>query len=441
MMRMLFSSALACLALAACAGGDADHAPTYWDDVAPITQAKCAKCHQPGGIAPFALDSYAAVKGRSAAVAAATRTGVMPPYLLTHDGSCGEFDDAEALTPSEKDIIWEWANGERLEGTARSDRPRPAPASLQADSEWTTPSIVPVAQGGALAEVDEYRCFPLESGMAKESFITGYEVVPGEPALVHHVVVFLVDPDQMSEKGKPNRELMKELDAEDGDRIGWPCYSAAGEGVAIDGVPIVWAPGQGPVVYPGGLGVLQKPGQMLVVQMHYNLADPRVRGLVDATTVRMRHADEVARQGLFVTQDGFLDTLFEGQPESLPPRQKSVNFTWRSTLEEMGLQGLPHVDLVGVMPHMHERGVSKRLSIIGEDGARRCAANVDHWNFHWQKFYFYEGTLPRLTPKTQLEASCTYDTSDDVRPVMPGWGTRNEMCTAIMMMALPTGSR
>ena len=35
--------------------------------------------------------------------------------------------------------------------------------------------------------------------------------------------------------------------------------------------------------------------------------------------------------------------------------------------------------------------------------------------------------------------TCEYDTSRDTQPVLPGWGTRNEMCTAIMMVALPPG--
>jgi Copper type II ascorbate-dependent monooxygenase, C-terminal domain/Copper type II ascorbate-dependent monooxygenase, N-terminal domain len=425
------------LGLAGCGDGAASSpALTYWDDVAPITEAKCVQCHRSGGIAPFRLDGYDEVKGRALAVATATRTGVMPPYLLTHDGSCGQFEDADTLTPMERDTIWQWANGDLKEGK-RTDRPRSTPTTLETDAEWKTPAIVPVAQGGALAEVDEYRCFAFDSKMLQESFITGYEVLPGSPELVHHVVVFLVDPDRMSENGKTNGELMTSLDDEDPARAGWPCYSGAGEGVEPDAVPVVWAPGQGPVIYPGGLGVLQQPKQTVVVQIHYNLADARVRGLSDATTVRFRHADTVARRGFFIAEDGFLATLFKDQPASLAPGKTSVNYTWRSSLEDIGIREVPYVDLVGVMPHMHQRGVRKRIDIVQETGERSCAARLDRWDFHWQKFYFYKGTLPRLSPRSQIDVSCDYDTSADRFPILPGWGTRNEMCTAIMMFALP----
>jgi hypothetical protein len=36
-----------------------------------------------------------------------------------------------------------------------------------------------------------------------------------------------------------------------------------------------------------------------------------------------------------------------------------------------------------------------------------------------------------------LQATCEYDTSADTAPVLPGWGTRNEMCLTVLMVALP----
>jgi hypothetical protein len=299
---------------------------------------------------------------------------------------------------------------------------------------------MPVAQGGVLAESDEYRCFALDSNLDRDAFITAYEVLPGTPALVHHVVAFLVDPDKVTRKGQSNAAVMAALDAEDGDRIGWPCFGMAGKDVEVESVPIIWAPGLGPVTYPGGMGVLHRARHKLVIQMHYNLADARVRGMSDSTTVRFKHAPTVERQALFLVEDGLLGTLDKDQPDMLPPGRKSVSYTWGETLAQAGLEGVPYVDLVGVMPHMHQRGVRKQMTIQSGGETKACAAKVDRWDFHWQKFYFYKGgALPRLTPESRLEVTCEYDTSLDQMPVMPGWGTRNEMCTAILMFALPPG--
>src|SRR4051794_854795 len=122
---------LAPFALAACGDGTPETpALTYWKDVAPITDAKCARCHQPGGIGPFRLDTYDDVKQRALLVASATRSGIMPPYLLTHDGSCGQLEDGEALTPAERDTIWQWTHGDLVEGK-RAEVAVTPPAQLQ----------------------------------------------------------------------------------------------------------------------------------------------------------------------------------------------------------------------------------------------------------------------------------------------------------------------
>ncbi len=417
---------------------------TFWGDVAPIFNDKCVKCHQAGGIAPFRLDRFEDARLHALPAAAATRAGVMPPYLVTHDGTCGEFHDDDTLTQAEKDTIWKWASDGQKEGTPVSLTPTPL-ASLGEAREWKTPTIVPVAEGGQLAEFDEYRCFPLDSNLERRTFITGYDVVPGNPTLVHHLVAFLVDPAQKTPSGKSNAEVMAELDQTDPDRPGWPCFGAAGEGVEIEGVPVIWAPGQGAISYPGGLGVEHRPEHKLVVQMHYNLAGHgghghgAAVGTSDSTTLRLRHSDTVARRALFVTGDGFLGTLFEGPSASLPPGQSKASYTWSMTAAQMGMApGSSGVDLVGVMPHMHERGVKQRMSIGRDGGPLACQANVDRWDFNWQKFYFYEKPIA-LTGDSRFEVSCEYDTSKDTEPVLPGWGTRNEMCAVIMVLALPPG--
>jgi hypothetical protein len=320
-------------------------------------------------------------------------------------------------------------------------------AALEGATDYKTPSLAPVAAGGTLAEFDEYRCFPIESSLAKDQFITGYDVLPGNPKIVHHLVAFIVDPDKKPAKGggKTNAEIMQALDATDPDRIGWPCFGLAGEGVEVDSIPVVWAPGQGPVSYPGKMGVRQKTTDKLVVQLHYNLADSTLKGMTDSTTLRFRYADSVERRGVFVLFDGFIQTLYRKDaqgnpaPDFLPPGNLSFKYSWKNTAAQMGLGQIPFaVDLVGVMPHMHQRGRAKEMSIITPEGASTCAAKVDRWDFNWQKFYFYR-TPPKVTAATQFQLTCDYDTSKETKAVMPGWGTRNEMCIAILMFALPPG--
>jgi hypothetical protein len=427
------------LLLAAC-GKEEEGTPepgtlTYWQDVAPIVNAKCVKCHQAGGIGPFALDNYADLKARAPLAANAVKIGKMPPFLITYDGSCGQFDDEDALSASQKATLIAWAEGGLKEGTPVTIA-KAARRGLEDGRNYSTPVFAPVAQGGFFAEHDEYRCFLLDPALDKDSFISGYDILPGTPAIVHHVAVSVVDPTKPGADGKPNAESMAALDNADPDRAGWGCLEFAGAGVAIDALPVMWAPGQQPVVLPTGMGVPVKKTDRLVVQIHYNLADPTNKGKTDTTTVRVRFAESVQRRAMSVLGDPFVGSLRAGMPASLPPGEKAAKYSWSSTLKQLGLDGVPYADLIGVMPHMHERGTKYHMRIGAGAADKACVANVDRWDFHWQRLYFYK-TPPRITPTSELDLGCEYDTSRERMPVLPGWGTRNEMCSAIMLLALP----
>jgi hypothetical protein len=260
-------------------------------------------------------------------------------------------------------------------------------------------------------------------------------VLPGTPAIVHHVVGFVIDSQKQTKGGQTNGEILQSLAAKEPGKTGWTCFGGAGEGIEEESSPMVWAPGQGPVNFPDSFGVKQRQSDTLVIQIHYNLADPATRGLSDSTTVRIRYVDSVPRPMFFILPDGFLETLFtQKQPDTLRPGMTKVSYTWQKTMAEMGLDGAPPLEIVGVMPHMHQRGRSSELHTMSAAGGDKCLARIDNWNFHWQKFYFYKTPRPGLGADSQLRLTCDYDTSQDHDAVFPGWGTRNEMCLDTLMV-------
>ena len=71
------------------------------------------------------------------------------------------------------------------------------------------------------------------------------------------------------------------------------------------------------------------------------------------------------------------------------------------------------------------------------DGAQAsCGADVQQWDFHWQRMYFYQTPIV-ITPTTRFEVTCDFDTSERTTPVLPGWGTQNEMCLATLYFTAP----
>jgi Copper type II ascorbate-dependent monooxygenase, C-terminal domain len=410
-------------------------AATFYEDVLPLIEARCLACHQSGGIAPFTLDSLEAARQHASAIRLATAERSMPPWLATSDGSCGNFRESIALTDAEIAVFGDWVEGGMAAGKARAIERVDLP-HLEGATRLSTPIFTPeVDEHDAHAAHDEYRCFRFDAPVLDTQFLTGYSVTPGTPEIVHHAVAFVVNPDGPADiDGKTNGELMAELDGESPDRDGWPCFGAAGDGVRIAGVPVVWAPGQGIVEFPDASGVPLAPTDQLVIQMHYNLADPQSHGKTDQTTLELRLADHVERVGLFAVVDPFLNTLFTGESVLLPAGKSSVKYDWTQTMVDMEVDQIPDLKLAGVMPHMHELGRTFQMNLGGSTD--RCGIAIPSWDFHWQRMYFYDEPLS-LAATDSLKVTCDFDTSSRSEPVLPGWGTQNEMCAAIVYVTAP----
>jgi hypothetical protein len=417
--------------------GREPEAGATWDDVAPIVEARCAGCHQPGGIGTMDLTTWASAKDWADAMAAATAARTMPPWLVTDDGSCGTFADSEALTDEEIATFAAFAEAGAPEGKGRKVVP-PPPAGLDDwNLELTTPLDVPEVEGTVFAPSDEYRCYRFPNDAAEDWFFTGSEVLPGNPAIVHHVLLMVVDPAQVGWYGATNEDEMSRMEAED-PRPGWDCLGTVGGGARERAMPVEWAPGQGAVELPDGLGVRIRPGDDLVVQVHYSLPRVELRGQSDSTTLRLRTTPQVDREAFFAIPDKFVESMFSIPPDTLPAGRESVDYTWEMRVEELGYyayqDGYPsRYQLWGAIPHMHQLGVAQTLTLDPAKGKRQCLAEVKDWDFGWQRVYFYEQPIA-LEADDVLKVRCTYDTSGVDRDVAPGWGTGNEMCLMGMLV-------
>ncbi|HEX6241078.1 MAG TPA: cytochrome c, partial [Polyangiales bacterium] len=422
---------------------------TYWQDMVPLFEQHCLQCHQQGGIGPVRLDQYSEAKRFAALIAYDTKARVMPPWHATSDGSCGEFQGSLALSDEQIERIAAWVRGGAQEGTPGQVK-LPAVDQLAKASEYALPTYVPVAQGGALAENDDYHCFVVEPNVTEQRYITGYDIAPGTSEIVHHVVVSVVDPSQradIEDAEVTNAQLMAKLEADAPDGSGYPCFSPAGDGVNARSTPVVWAPGQGVVRFPGESGVLVRPTDKLVIQVHYNLSDPKQRGKSDATRVRFDLASQVRNLAIFATPDALLESLFVSpEPHTLEPGKPSVLYSFKRSLAELELEDddgslsasqSAELKLWGVMPHMHERGHKLQMRIKPSATSDvQCGVDVQSWDFHWQRMYFYQQPW-KLDASAELEVTCDFDTSSAQQPVLPGWGTNNEMCLTTLFFTVP----
>jgi hypothetical protein len=431
--------------------------PTFHEQVAPILSAQCVSCHQEGGIGPFRLDRYEDARGYADAIASAVSARRMPPWGVDNTGDCQTFLGARWLSDAEIDTISRWAQAGAPEGTSGQAAAPPGSAehhpghllATQGPLASLSGNIVEVGMAvpyvPAPSEVgpqDDYRCFLLDPDLPGDRYVTGFEVLPGNSTLVHHVAVFSVDPEQvvgMGPDGEPltNAQAMESLQKAEGARPGWTCFGAAGEGVVPRGLPVTWAPGTQVTHYPEGTGLSLRQGHQLVMQVHYHLHGGAglhtESGDSDQTRVRLELAEHVARPAFVEMPDGFLETAFTPNPASLPPGQESIPYTWTLTgeaaaqffQEETGTRP-SRFEVFGIFPHMHGAGRKLSASLVG--GSQEvCMAQVPRWDYRWQQFYFYETPLSWL-PSQDLRVTCTFDTRGRTQPTRPGLGTEDEMC-------------
>ena len=66
---------------------------------------------------------------------------------------------------------------------------------------------------------DDYRCFLLDPELDRDAWLTGTQVLPGNPDVVHHVILFQVPPAQVAAAEAKDA-------AEDGE--GWTCFGGTG---------------------------------------------------------------------------------------------------------------------------------------------------------------------------------------------------------------------
>ncbi len=373
--------------------------PTWYRDVLPIVQENCQGCHLDGGIAPFALDSWESAAPMHLSIAHAVSTRQMPPWMASD--SCMPFKHSRRLSDAAIETVVQWSAHGAPEGN-RADAP--PPRSDGPGLEWVDATLSPEGAYVPNANVtDDYRCFVVPPAMARQQDIIGFDVVPGTPNQVHHVILFAL----------PEADARALDAAEPG--LGWTCYG--GPGVTSLGLRMVggWVPGSTATRYPENTGVRLRSGSVLVMQVHYNLS--RGSPQADLTQVRLQYAKAPVREPALIFP--ILSSDF-----SIPPNSTGYTSTARFSLSQIVPAFLlPSLKIHGVTPHMHELGRRLTVRNVTRD---ECLVDIPDWDFHWQQSYEYPAPYV-LMNEDQVEISCTWD-NPGPSPVRFGEGTADEMC-------------
>lgn len=369
---------------------------TWYKNVLPITQQKCAGCHTAGGIGPFALDSYTSAKPMAAAMSADVQNGKMPPWMPA--ASCGmTYVEDRRLSADAIAVIKAWAE----QGAPEGD-PADAPAPLDGgvgQLAWVDQTVMPAAgYMPSATETDDYHCSLIDPTLASDRFVVGYQVLPQSRAEVHHVILYAVKRADAQAKNAGGQ--------------GWQCFGGSGiqDEIFIGG----WAPGSGAVTFPSGTGIRVPSDYVYVMQVHYNTTNGRS---LDQTAMQLQYANTPV---LEATVAPVLDYGF-----NVPAGAMGY------TPSEMPVMtpnpyGVP-IRIWGVFPHMHTHGT--HINVTSPDG---CLIDIPNWDFHWQQQYFFSQPVT-VQPNAQVGLSCTWNNTTNAA-LHWGEGTADEMCLAFLYM-------
>jgi hypothetical protein len=262
--------------------------------------------------------------------------------------------------------------------------------------------------------------------MTSTQYVTGFNVVPGNEAIVHHVIAFLATPDQVA--------TYEDMDAAESGP-GYTCFGGTGGPARtwIGG----WAPGSRGSDLPPGLGIAIAPGSMIILQVHYNSHAGGFQA--DRSAIQLKLDASVDKPATvqpwtnpsWVTSDAML----------IPAGDGDVMHAW--DFDATALTQGDAMTLYGAALHMHQLGTRARLTLQHADGSSECMLSISDYDFHWQGMYGF--VEPKAyQPGDELHLECHYDNSAENQPyvnevqqaprdVTWGEGTTDEMCLGIFL--------
>ena len=224
--------------------------------------------------------------------------------------------------------------------------PKDLPAARTFPEGWTIgkPDVVfelPETYYVPAQGVVSYVYFRVPTNFKEDMWVQAAEAVPGDRSVVHHIIVYVMDPRRTKGGGAG------------------PMHFCG------------YAPGDAPSVFPEGTAKRIPAGADLLFQVHYT-PNGRVRtdrskvGFVFAKTKPTREAFTIG-----IANPDLLLPAHARQRRSSPPR-------W-------SLPG--DARLLSLLPHMHLRGKDFKFTITKPGESPQVVLSVPAYDFGWQTYY------------------------------------------------------
>ena len=332
--------------------------PTFAKDVAPIFQKSCQTCHHQGTSAPMSLVTYDEVRPWARSIQQRVANRDMPPWHLDKTVGIRHYKNDRSLSDDEIATIVRWVDAGAPQGNPAD---MPAPLTFRAEADWfigepdlkvTTPSDFAMYATGPDWWIDQFA----EVKLTEDRWIKAMEIKPSNPKIVHHVVVYAIEPD-------------------------------APEGTPETGVQLhEYAVGKYGDIFGDNTGRLLKKGTRLRYDMHYFAIGSEQH---NKTTIAFKFYPKGVMPKYQVRSQAIRN--IPNDELEVPPN---------TVVRTDGYFRLPRPARIDAFqPHMHMRGRGLTVEAIDPVTNKTfILSSVDHFDFNWHINYVYADEAAPLLP-------------------------------------------
>ena len=332
--------------------------PTFAKDVAPIFQAKCQTCHHQGTSAPMSLVTFDDARPWAKSIQQRVASRDMPPWHLDKTVGIKHYKNDRSLSDAEITTIVRWVDGGAPQGNP-ADLPPPLTFAPEAawfigepDLKVTTPNDFTMYANGPDWWIDQFADVTID----EDRWIKAMEIKPSNPKIVHHVVIYVIEPD-------------------------------APEGTPETGVQLhEYAVGKYGDIFGENTGRLLKKGTKLRYDMHYFAIGSEQH---NKTTMAFKFYPKGVVPKYQVRSQALRN--IPNDELEVPPN------TVVRTDGYFRLSRNARID--AFQPHMHMRGRGMTLEAIDPvTNKTQILSSVDHFDFNWHINYVYADDEAPLLP-------------------------------------------
>jgi hypothetical protein len=349
----VFSAMCSLTALAA----DGTRPVTFTKDVAPIFERACQSCHHAGTSAPMSLVTYNEARPWAKSIKEHVATRDMPPWHLDKTVGIRKYKNDRSLSDAEIATVVKWVDSGAPQGDPAD---MPAPLTFTSDNAWyigkpdllvTTDQDFKMYPAGPDWWIDQYA----EVKISEDRWIKAMEIKPSNPKIVHHCVVYVIEPD-------------------------------APDGAPEGGVQLhEYAVGKYGDIFSDNTGRLLKAGTRLRFDMHYFAIGSEQH---NKTTIAFKFypkGETPKYQVRSIPVRNIPNEELEIPPNSIVRTDGYYRLTRNARIDSF-------------QPHMHMRGKGMTLEAINLNNTVEILSSVDHFNFNWHINYIYADDVAPLLP-------------------------------------------